>query len=192
MKVLSGLLPDCLSVCPGFTFCLCCPLILGRLFLERQKPRDNRTHDKRTLRQVRKYLIPQKFEYEYGLDHVGDIRCIESNESRLVPRRSLCADCTDWRTTFITSPHLQLSVNMQFPLVQSSHLAGFSSELTRISIGSAIPRWRGRMGFVASRSLYAVCTNWRTTFLTSPHPQLSPNMLFTLVQSPHREGFGVN
>ena len=48
VKVLSGLLPDCLSICPGSAYCPCCPLILGRLFLEPQKPRDNRNHDNRT------------------------------------------------------------------------------------------------------------------------------------------------
>ena len=29
-KVLSGLLEDCLSVCPGSACCLCCPLILAK------------------------------------------------------------------------------------------------------------------------------------------------------------------
>ena len=82
MKVLSGLLPACLTVCPGSACCLCCPLILGRLFFEPQKPRDNRNHDNTTLRQVCKTLL-QKSEYEYGLDHVRGIRCCESNESRL-------------------------------------------------------------------------------------------------------------
>ena len=43
------------------------------------------------------------------------------------------------------SPHPQLSVNMQFALVQSLHLVGFSSDLTRISIGGAIPRWIRRV-----------------------------------------------
>ena len=32
VKVLSGLLSDCLSVCPGSACCLCFSLILGRLF----------------------------------------------------------------------------------------------------------------------------------------------------------------
>ena len=52
VKVLSGLLPACLTVCPGSACCPCCPLILGRLFFEPQKPRDNRNHDNTTLCQV--------------------------------------------------------------------------------------------------------------------------------------------
>ena len=39
------------------------------------------------------------------------------------------------------------------------------------------------MGSVARRGLYAVCTDWKATFLTSPHTQLSVNMLFALVSS---------
>ena len=113
-----------------------------------------------------------------------------SGRMGLVPRRSLYTDCTDWRITFLTSPHPQLSAIMLFALVQSSYLTGFGRELTRISIDGALPRWMGRMGFVARRSFYAVCTNWRTTFLTSPHPQLSANMLFALVQSSYLAGFG--
>ena len=77
VKILSGLLPACLTVCPGSACCPCCPLILGRLFFEPQKPRDNRNHDNTTLSSLQ-----QKSEYEYGLDHVGGIRCCESNESR--------------------------------------------------------------------------------------------------------------
>ena len=57
VKVLSGLLPACLTVCPGSACCLCCPLILGRLFFEPQKPRDNRNPDNTTLRQVCKPLL---------------------------------------------------------------------------------------------------------------------------------------
>ena len=57
----SGLLPACLSVCPGSACCLGCPLILGRLFFEPQKPHDNRNHDNRTLRQV-----TTEVRYEYG------------------------------------------------------------------------------------------------------------------------------
>ena len=52
VKILSGLLPACLTVCPGSACCPCCPLILGRLFFEPQKPRDNRNHDNTTLCQV--------------------------------------------------------------------------------------------------------------------------------------------
>ena len=89
----------------------------------------------------------------------------------LVASRSLYDDCTDWSTTFLTSSHPQLSANMLFELVQSSHLAGFSRYFTIISIGGAILRWMGTMGLVASRSFYDDCTDWRTTFLTSPHPQ---------------------
>ena len=76
----------------------------------------------------------------------------------LLPRRSLYAVFTDLRTTFLTSPQPQLSVNMQFAFVQSSHLAAISRELTRIFIGGAIPRWMG-IGLVAVRSLYAVSTD---------------------------------
>ena len=47
----------------------------------------------------------------------------------------------------------------QFSLVQSSHLAGYSRELTRISIGGAIPHAIGRLGLVADRSLHVVCTD---------------------------------
>ena len=82
VKVLSGLLPDCLSICPGSAYCPCCPLILGRLFLEPQKPRDNRTHDNRPRdNNSPPSSLLQKSEYEYALDHVGGIRCCESNES---------------------------------------------------------------------------------------------------------------
>ena len=87
----------------------------------------------------------------------------------LAARRSLYAVFTDCKTPFLTSPHPQLFVNMQFVLVQSSHLAGISRELTRISIGGALPRWMGRMGLVARRSLYDVSIDWRITFLTGPH-----------------------
>ena len=104
-------------------------------------------------------------------------------------RRSLWAVSTDCRTTFLTSPHPQLSVDMQFALVQTLHLVGFSCELTRISIGGPILRWMGRMGLVARRSLWAVSTACRTTFLTSLHLQLSVNMHFGLVQLLHLAGF---
>ena len=98
--------------------------------------------------------------------------------------------CLHWlKERIFTSTHPQLSVNMQFALVQSSHMVGFSRDLTKISIGGAIPWWIGRMGLVSRRSLYAVCTNCRTTFLTSPHPQLSVNMPFPWVESSHRGGF---
>ena len=107
----------------------------------------------------------------------------------LVASRSLYDDCTDWRTTFLTFPHPKLSANTLLELVQSSHLAGFSRYFTVISNGGAISRWIGRMGLVASRSLYDECTDWRTTFLTSPHPQLSANVLFGLVISSHLAGF---
>ena len=110
----------------------------------------------------------------------------------LVARRSLYAVCTDWRTTFLTFSHPQLSASMLFALVQSSHLAGFTRNLTRISNGGAIPRWMGRMGLVADRSLHAVCTDWKTPFVTFPHPQLSASMLFALVQSSHLAGFTRN
>ena len=50
----------------------------------------------------------------------------------------------------------QVALNIQFALVQSSHLANFSRELTRNSIGGGLLRWMGRMGLVARRSLYAV------------------------------------
>ena len=108
VKVLSGLLQACLTVCPGSACCLCCPLILGRLFFEPQKPRDNRNHDNTTLRQVCKTLL-QKSEYEYGLDHVGGIRCCESNKSRmktgsLQARTAKWAFCTKTRFTFLGSP----------------------------------------------------------------------------------------
>ena len=46
-----------------------------------------------------------------------------------------------------------------------------------------------RMGLVARSSLYSVCTDGRTTFLTSPHPQRSGNMLFALVHSSHLASF---
>ena len=49
MKVLSGLFPACLSVCPGSACCLCCPLTLCKPFFEPRKLRDSRTHDNRTL-----------------------------------------------------------------------------------------------------------------------------------------------
>ena len=77
----------------------------------------------------------------------------------LVADRSLYAVCTDLKTTFLTSAYPQLSVNLQFALVQSSHLAGFSRELTRISIGGVIPHVVGRLCLVADRSLYVVCTD---------------------------------
>ena len=107
----------------------------------------------------------------------------------LVARKGWYTVCTDWRTTFVTSPHPQLSVDMQFASVQSMHLVGFNREITRNSIGEAIPRWMGRMGLVARRSLYALCTGWQTTFFASPHPQLSVNMQFALVQALHLVGF---
>ena len=103
----------------------------------------------------------------------------------LVTRRSLYAVCTGLRATFLTSQHPQFLVNMQFALVQALHLVGFSRELTRISIGGSIRRWLGSMGLLSHRSLNAVCTNLRTTFSTSPHPQLSVNMQFALVQALH-------
>ena len=74
---------------------------------------------------------------------------------------------------------------MQFTLVQSSQLGGFSRELTKISIGGAIPLLIERMGLLPRRSLYAVFTDLRTTFLTSPQPQLFVNMQFAFVQSSH-------
>ena len=107
----------------------------------------------------------------------------------LVASRSLYDECTDWRTTLLTCTHPQLSANMLFWLVQSSHLAGFSRYFTVISNGGAISRWMGRMDLVANRSLYDDCTDWRTTLLTSAHPQLSANILFWLVQSSHLAGF---
>ena len=58
----------------------------------------------------------------------------------LVARRSLCVVCTEEKTTVLTSAHPQLSVNMQFLLVQSLHLVGFNLEFASISIGGAIPR----------------------------------------------------
>ena len=103
----------------------------------------------------------------------------------LVPCRGLYAVCKEWRTTFLTSPHPQLFVNMQFTLVQSSQLGGFSRELTKISIGGAIPLLIERMGLLPRRSLYAVFTDLRTTFVTSPQPQLFVNMQFAFVQSSH-------
>ena len=106
----------------------------------------------------------------------------------LVAHRSLYAVCTDWKTTFLTSPHPQLFVNMQFALVQSSYQAGFIRDLTRMSIGGLIPCWMGRMGLVAHRNLYAVSIDWRTTFLTSRHPYLSVNMQFALVESSQQGG----
>ena len=107
----------------------------------------------------------------------------------LVADRSLYAVCTDLKTTFLTSAYPQLSVNLQFALVQSSHLAGFSRELTRISIGGIIPHAVGMLGLVADRSLYVVCTDLKPIFLTSVHTQLSVNMQFALVQSSHLVGF---
>ena len=106
----------------------------------------------------------------------------------LVTRRSLSAVCTGLRATFLTSQHPQLSVDMQFALMQSLHLVSFSRELTWISIGGAMPWWI-RIGLEARRGLYAVCTDWRTTFVTSPHPQLSVDMQFALVQSLHLVSF---
>ena len=47
----------------------------------------------------------------------------------LVARRGLYAVRTDSRATVVTSLHPQLSVDMQFALVQSLHLVGFSREL---------------------------------------------------------------
>ena len=74
---------------------------------------------------------------------------------------------------------------MQFALAQSSHLGNFNRELSRIFIEGPIPRWMGRMGLVPRRSLYAICTDIRTLFLTSTHPQVFVNMQFALVQSTH-------
>ena len=47
----------------------------------------------------------------------------------LVARRGLYAIRTDSRATVVKSLHPQLSVDMQFALVQSLHLVGFSREL---------------------------------------------------------------
>ena len=60
---------------------------------------------------------------------------------------------------------------MQFALVQLSHLAGFRRELTRISIGGAIPHSMGWMGLVAA---VEVCTLFALT--EGPHPQHSANI----------------
>ena len=109
----------------------------------------------------------------------------------LVVRKGLCAACTDWRSTFSTSPHLQLCVNMLFALVQSSYQTGFSRQERRISIGGAALRWLGTLDLVARKGLYTVSTYWRTTFSTSPHLQLCVNMLFALVQSSYQTGFSL-
>ena len=65
--------------------------------------------------------------------------------------RGLYAVCIDCRTTLLTSPHLQLSVNMLLRKCISSYLAGNSRHLTRISIGGTIPRCRGTMCLVVRK-----------------------------------------
>ena len=69
-----------LSVCPGSACCLYCPLILGRLLFEPQKPCDNRTPITELSVKLAK-LTTQVWVWIW-LDHVGGIRCCESNESR--------------------------------------------------------------------------------------------------------------
>ena len=69
VRVLSGLFPACLwvSVYPSSACCLCCPLILWKPFIEPWKLHDNRTHDNRTVRQVRKtYEISMNMVRSHG------------------------------------------------------------------------------------------------------------------------------
>ena len=73
--------------------------------------------------------------------------------------KDLYADSTDYWKIFVSSPHPHLSGIALFALVESSHLAGFSRELTRISFGGAILRWRGTMGLAVRNGKYAVCTD---------------------------------
>ena len=63
VRVLSGLFPACLSVCPGSECCLCCPLHLVTTELSVKFAKLNSEH-------------------EYGLDHMGGTRCCESNKSQ--------------------------------------------------------------------------------------------------------------
>ena len=82
VRVFSGLIPACLSVCPSSACCLCCPQMLSRLLLEPQ----HRTHDNKSLSQVCKLMSLHSgwMQYEYGSDHVGDTRRSANNDSRLL------------------------------------------------------------------------------------------------------------
>ena len=87
VRVLSGLIPACLSVCPGSECCLCVvstscdnPFLSLESFVI--------TELMITELSV-KFAKLQNSEYEYGLDHVGGTRCCESNKSHFVLLRGV-------------------------------------------------------------------------------------------------------
>ena len=72
VRVLSGLFPARLSVCPGSECCLCCPLHLVTTLFWAELVLNNRT------------VCKIKILSMNMVNHVGGSRCCESNESRYI------------------------------------------------------------------------------------------------------------